>query len=368
MVKNIGVDKWLIIIMVFLLLSGLIMVYSSTMILAKERYDDSFYFLKRQLLWMIAGLIIFIFISLLKYPYYLNQKVIFLAIALSIAGLVLVFFSAKINYTYRWIRWGGLSIQPSEFAKISVVFYLSYLLGKKNIDVNNLKKLAVLMLPVVIIELLILKEPDYGNFFLILMISLFMLFIAGFKIRYLFMVFVFFSSLIYVIMKINPERFNRILAFLNPEEYVSTYSFQAMQSLYAIGSGGIFGQGLGKSTQKLFFLPYAYTDFIFSIIGEEMGLIGSVLILGLFFAFLIRGITIAKHSGNTHAYLLVVGLTFLIVSQALMNISVTLGILPTKGIPLPFISIGGSSMIASLLIAGIIVNVSRHRKTVFIND
>jgi cell division protein FtsW len=195
-----------------------------------------------------------------------------------------------------------------------------------------------------------------------------LLFIAGFKIRYLFMVFVFFSSLIYVIMKINPERFNRILAFFNPEEYTSTYSFQAMQSLYAIGSGGIFGQGLGKSTQKLFFLPYAYTDFIYSIIGEEMGLIGSVFILGLFFIFLIRGLAIARHSGSTHAYLLVVGLTLLIVFQALMNISVTLSILPTKGIPLPFISIGGSSLIATLLISGIIVNVSRHRKTVFMND
>lgn len=368
MVKNIGVDKWLIIIMVFLLLSGLIMVYSSTMILAKERYDDSFYFLKKQLLWMIVGLIIFIFLALLRYPYYLNQKVIFLAITISILGLILVFFSGKINNTYRWIRWGGLSVQPSEFAKIAVVFYISYLLGKKNIDVNNLKKLVLLMMPVVIVELLILKQPDYGNFFLILMVSFFMLFIAGFKIRYLFTIFIFFSSLIYVIMKINPERFNRILAFINPEEYTSTYSFQAMQSIYAIGSGGIFGQGLGKSTQKLFFLPYAYTDFIFSIIGEEMGLIGSILILGLFFAFLIRGLTIAKHSGNTHAYLMVVGLTFLIVFQALMNMSVALGILPTKGIPLPFISIGGSSLIATLLISGIIVNVSRHRKTVFIND
>jgi cell division protein FtsW len=160
----------------------------------------------------------------------------------------------------------------------------------------------------------------------------------------------------------------RILAFLNPEKYISTYNFQALQSLYAVGSGGIFGQGLGKSTQKLYFLPYAYTDFIYSIIGEEIGMIGSLLVVALFFIFLCRGLRIAKHSGNRHTYLMVIGMTFLIVCQALMNISVTIGIFPTKGIPLPFISMGGSSLISTLIMTGIIINVSRHRKTVLLND
>jgi cell division protein FtsW len=314
------------------------------------------------------GSLLFGVISFLKYPLYLNQKFIFLALVLSIIALIMVFFTGKVNNSYRWIRLGMISFQPSEFAKISVIMYLSYLFGKKKFDVNNIRKLIILLIPVFIIELLILKEPDYGNFFLIILATLIILFVSGLKLKYFFISFVIIMILVFVSLKFSPDRMNRILAYLNPQEYTTTYSFQTTQSIYALGSGGIFGQGLGKSTQKLYFLPYAYTDFIFSIIGEEVGLIGTLLVLGLFFIFLIRGLRIAKQSGNLHTYLLGIGLTFLIVAQALMNISVTLGIVPTKGIPLPFISIGGSSLIASLIIAGIVVNISRHRKMVFIND
>lgn len=368
MVKNVGLDKLIIITVVFLLLFGLIMIYNATMLLAKEKYADSFYFFKKQILWIAVGLVIFSFISLMKNPVYLNQKFIFLVLVVSIAGLLMVFFMGKINNTYRWIRFAGLSVQPSEFAKISAILYLSYLFGKKKYDVNNLKKLIVLLIPIFIIELLILKEPDYGNFFLILMLTMIILFVAGLKLRYFIVAFMLISVLTFVTLKLSPERMNRIMAYLNPQEYASTYNFQTTQSIYGLGSGGIFGRGLGKSTQKLYFLPYAYTDFIYSIIGEEVGLIGALLILGLFFVFLIRGLLIAKQSGNLQTYLLGVGLTFLIISQALLNISVTLGILPTKGIPLPFVSIGGSSLIASLVIAGILVNISKHRKMVFLND
>ena len=368
MVKNIGIDKVLIIVTVILVLFGLIMVYSSTMILAKEKYGDSFHFLKKQAIWVFIGMIIFVGISLLKFPIYLNQKIIFFTIIFSILGLILVFFTGKVNESYRWIRFMGLSIQPSEFAKISIVIYLSYMLGRKTSDVNNIRRLFILLIPVFIVGILILKEPDYGNFFLLLMISMILLFVAGLKIRHFFYISAFITPFLIILIRINPEKMNRILAFLNPEAFVSTYGFQTLQSIYAVGSGGVFGQGLGNSTQKLYFLPYAYTDFIFSIIGEEVGLLGSLIVIGLFFVFLIRGLTIAKLSGNRHTYLLVVGLSFLIVIQAMINISVSIGIFPTKGIPLPFISSGGSSLIASLIIAGIILNVSRHRKTVLLND
>jgi cell division protein FtsW len=368
MVKNVGLDKLIIVTVVFLLLFGLIMIYNATMLLAKEKYADSFYFFKKQILWIAVGLVVFSFISLMRNPVYLNQKFVFLVLVVSIAALLMVFFMGKINNTYRWIRFAGLSVQPSEFAKISAILYLSYLFGKKKYDVNNLKKLIVLLIPIFIIELLILKEPDYGNFFLILMLTMIILFVAGFKLRYFIVAFMLISVLTFITLKLSPERMNRIMAYLNPQEYASTYNFQTTQSIYGLGSGGIFGRGLGKSTQKLYFLPYAYTDFIYSIIGEEVGLIGALLILGLFFVFLIRGLLIAKQSGNLQTYLLGVGLTFLIISQALLNISVTLGILPTKGIPLPFVSIGGSSLIASLVIAGILVNISKHRKMVFLND
>ncbi|MCP5101916.1 MAG: putative lipid II flippase FtsW [bacterium] len=368
MVKDSKIDKVLIVVTGLLLLFGLIMIYSTTSVLGKEEFGSNFHFLKKQLIWLLAGLVTAAAVALLHKPYYLAKPVVFTVITIVVIGLILVFFSGKINNSYRWIRLAGFSIQPSEFAKIAVVLYLSFVLSRDGTDVNDLKKLGVLLIPFFIIELLILKEPDLGTFFLILLIALGMLFVAGLKLRYFLAGSVFLVPAMYWIIKMNPEKMKRIMAFLNPEEYVSTYGFQALQSVYAVGSGGIFGKGLGNSTQKLYFLPYAYSDFIYAIVGEEAGLLGALTVIGLFLLFLIRGIHIAKYSGNRHTYLLVVGLTFLIVIQAMINISVTLGIFPTKGIPLPFISNGGSSLIASLIITGLILNVSRLRKTVLLND
>ncbi len=368
MVKNFKIDKVLIVVTVLLCLVGLIMVYSTTMIKAKDEYGDSLLFLKKHLLWLGIGFTIFTIICLLKSPLYLQPKLVILGIVISIAALVLVFFSGKVNNSFRWIRFAGLSVQPSEFVKIAVVLYLAYILGRRNIDLNNIRKLLMHLMPIFIIALLILKEPDVGNFLLILFMLVLILFVAGLRIRYFLAASLFLVPLLLLIVKMNPEKVKRLLAFLDPEAYFSTYGFQTMQSIYAIGSGGIFGQGLGNSTQKLYFLPYAYSDFIFSIIGEELGLLGALTLVGLFFVFLLRGLNTAKLSGTRQTYLLVVGLTFLVVIQAMVNMSVALGIFPTKGIPLPFISSGGSSLISNLIIAGIIVNVSRHRKMVLVND
>jgi cell division protein FtsW len=368
MVKDSKIDKVLITVTAILLLIGLIMIYSSTFVLAEEQYGSHFYFLKKQAQWLLVGLILAVIIISFQYPHYLDKRFVFAVLTVAAVGLVMVFFTGKINNSYRWVRWGGVSVQPSEFAKIAVVLYLAYIFSRKNSDVNDIKKLLVHLLPLFMIQLLILKEPDLGNFILITMVSMIMLFTAGLKIRYFFAGFVFLAPVLYGFIKLNPEKMNRILAFLNPEEYVNTYSFQAIQSVYAVGSGGIFGKGLGNSTQKLYFLPYAYSDFIYAIIGEEIGLLGALIVVGLFIVFLVRGIRIAKYAGNRHIYLLVTGLSFLIVIQAMINISVTIGIFPTKGIPLPFISNGGSSLIASLIITGIILNVSRLRKTVLLND
>jgi cell division protein FtsW len=368
MVKDFKIDKVLIAITTILVLFGLIMLYSTTMILAKGKYSDSYFFLKKQLIWLGLGLLIMIIISLFKYPLYLNNKIVYICMALATISLISVFFFGKINNSYRWIKIFGFSIQPSEFAKIVVVLYLSYIFSRKNIDINNLKKLAILLSPVFLIALLILKEPDYGTFILIMTVLMIMLFIAGFHKKYLLVGTICFAVFIAFMIKFNPERINRVMAFLNPEDYSATYSFQSMQSIYAIGAGGIFGQGLGNSTQKLYFLPYAYSDFIFAIIGEEVGLFGTLFMIALFYFFLIRGLNIAKASGNIQTYLLVIGLAYMVFIQAMINISVSIGIFPTKGIPLPFISNGGSSLIASLIITGIILNISRHRKMVLIND
>ncbi|MCP4219712.1 MAG: putative lipid II flippase FtsW [bacterium] len=368
MVKDYKIDKVLMIVVALLILFGLIMIYSSSMILAKEKFGDSYHFLKKQVIWLMVGLVIAGFITTLHEPYYLDKKIVFTIIGLAILGLVMVFFTGKINNSYRWIRFGGFSVQPSEFAKIAVVLYMAFVLSRKKCDVNDLKKLPLLLLPVFIVEVLILKEPDLGNFFLILAIAIIMLFAAGLRVRYFAYGFMAFIPTAYWIIKSNPEKMNRILAFLHPEEYMSTYGFQATQSVLAVGSGGIFGKGLGNSTQKLYFLPYAYSDFIYAIVGEEVGLLGASIVIILFGVFLVRGIRIARLSGNRHTYFLVIGLAFLIVIQAMINISVTLGIFPTKGIPLPFISNGGTSLVAGLIITGLILNVSRLRKTVLLND
>ncbi|MCP5047524.1 MAG: putative lipid II flippase FtsW [bacterium] len=368
MVKDSKIDRVLIVVTALLILFGLIMVYSSTMILAKERFGDSFHFLKRQVMWLMLGLIIAVIISYLRYPIYLKSKVVLPILLLAIAGLIGVFLVGKINNSYRWIRFAGFSIQPSEFAKIAIVLYLSWALSRDKFDINDIKKLLFYLAPFFVIELLILKEPDLGNFLLILTITMMLLFVAGLKLRYFFYSFIGLLPLFYMVIKMHPEKMNRIMAFLKPEEYVQTYGFQALQSIYAVGSGGIFGKGLGKSTQKLYFLPYAYSDFIYAIVGEEVGLVGALAVVALFVIFLVRGINVARGSGSRQAYLLVTGLTFLIVIQAMINISVTIGIFPTKGIPLPFISNGGTSMVASLIIVGIILNISKQRKTVFLND
>jgi cell division protein FtsW len=368
MVKDFKIDKVLIITTALLVLFGLIMVYSSTMILAKERYGDSFYFLKKQIIWLVVGLILTAVISSLKYPLYLKQKMVITVLTLAIIGLIAVFFLGKVNNSYRWIRFAGFSFQPSEFAKITIVLYLAHVLSRKTNDVNDTRKLLLLLIPFFIVEILILKEPDVGNFSLILIIAGILLFAAGLKLRYFLCSFLFMVPIFFLFIKMNPDKMNRIVAFLNPDEYGSTYNFQTLQSIYAIGSGGIFGKGLGNSTQKLYFLPYAYSDFIYAIVGEEVGLVGSAAVIALFFILLVRGLKIAKLSGNLYTYLLVTGLSFMIVLQAMMHISVTLGILPTKGIPLPFISSGGSSLVATLIMAGIILNISRHRKTVLLND
>lgn len=368
MVKDHKIDKILIAVTALLTLFGLIMVYSTTMILAKEKYGDSFFFLKKQLVWLAVGFILFLIIVLFKSPLYLNRNLVYIIVILSTAALIAVFFFGKVNDSFRWIRILGFSVQPSEFAKIAMVLYLAYILGNKLDDVNNIGKLLFHLIPFFIVEILILKEPDIGNFLLVFIILIFMLFTAGLKLRYFFSSALFLGPIFYLVVKMNPEKMERVLGFLNAETYSSSYAFQAVQSIYAIGSGGIFGQGLGNSTQKLYFLPYAYSDFIYSIIGEEVGLIGALTVVALFFVFLLRGLNIARVSGSRQTYLLVVGLTFLVVLQAMIHISVALCIFPTKGIPLPFISNGGSSLISSLVIAGIIVNVSRRRRTEFIND
>jgi cell division protein FtsW len=368
MVKASGIDRTLLAVSLLLLAIGFLMIFSTTPVIARERFGDSFHFFNKQLLFLFLGLMVFVFLILFKKPFYMNQRLVMTLMALAFTGLSLVFFFEKINNTSRWIRFAGMSIQPSEFAKIALVLYLAMMLSRKENDLNNIRQLGLILLPVAFMEGLILKEPDFGNFLLIGCITLVMLFVAGLQLKYFAVFFVLLIPLFILLILSNPMRQDRIKSFLNPENYAQSQGFQATQSTYAIGSGGLFGQGIGNSTQKLFYLPYAYSDFIFAIIAEEMGFFGALAVIALFVLYYLRGMVIARQSDNPHTYLLVTGLVFLIVFQSMINISVAVGLFPTKGIPLPFISSGGTSLLCSLIITGIILNVSRQRKVVFIND
>lgn len=365
MVKPSGIDRTLLTVSLLLIAIGVLMIFSTTPIIARAKFGDSFHFLNKQLVYLALGLVVFVALILFRAPFYLNPRLVMAVMALAFTGLSLVLFFRKVNNTSRWIRIGGMSVQPSEFAKIALVLYLAMMLGRRETDVNNPRSLGLLLLPVAFLEGLILLEPDFGNFLLIGVITLVMLFVAGLRLKYFAAFFLLLVPLLFLLIQSSPMRQDRIRSFLNPESYARTQGFQTMQSTYAIGSGGLFGQGIGNSTQKLFYLPYAYSDFVFAIIAEELGLLGALLVIALFALYYLRGMVIARQSDNPHTYLLVTGLVFLLVFQSLMNISVAVGLFPTKGIPLPFISSGGTSLLSSLMITGIILNVSRQRKVVF---
>lgn len=365
MVKPSGIDRTLLAVSLLLIAIGFLMIFSTTPVIAREKYGDSLHFLNKQLVYLALGLLVFAALILFRSPFYLNPRLVMAAMALAFTGLSLVFFFQKVNGTSRWIRVAGLSLQPSEFAKIALVLYLAMMLSRRETDIHNLKGLGLLLLPVAFMEGLILKEPDFGSFVLIGAVTMVMLFVAGLRLRYFAMSLLLLAPLLVLLVRSDPMRQERIRSFLNPELYASTQGFQATQSTYAIGSGGLFGQGIGNSTQKLFFLPYAYSDFIFAIIAEELGFFGALAVIALFVLYFLRGMVIARQSDNPHTYLLVTGLVALIVFQSLMNISVAVGLFPTKGIPLPFISSGGTSLLGSLIVTGIVLNVSRQRKVVF---
>ncbi len=361
MFKPFDFDKTLFLVTVILVLIGIIMVYSSSAIVATEKFGNSFHFLINHLIGVVIGFALLFIVIRVKFPFYKNQVFIYFFLLISIFLVILSLLSPPLNQTHRWIRFFGLSFQPSEPAKISLVLLFAYYLDKKKEKLHDFLSLSVPLIALIITVLLIIRQPDFGTAVIIVFIGGVMLFIGGAKLKHLVgLNLIFLPVLIFSVFKINYQM-ERLVYFLKPEQDPFGKGFQIIQSLLAIGSGGVLGQGLGEGTQKLFFLPYAYTDFIFPVIGEELGLLGTVSILILFLIFLWRGIAIAKKAPDFCSQLAAAGLTFLIVTQALVNISMTLGLLPPKGIPLPFVSFGRSSLVCNLFLVGIILNISERR-------
>lgn len=361
--KKLGkVDFALFFIIMLLVSFGVIMVYSASSYSAffSANYNyDSYYFLKKQGMWAIIGTVGMIFSMQIDYHKY--KKHIPWALIVIFIMLGAVFAFPEINGAHRWIGFGGASIQPSEIAKYAIVVFIAIAIDKKG---DGIKKFSTGILPILLVVALfagiILIEPNMSIACVICFVTMIMLFVGGIPLKY-------FGALgatgvvaIVAGILLEPFRVKRLFNFVNPWADASGVGYQLVQSLIALGSGGIFGVGLGQSRQKCFYIPEAHNDFIFAIIGEELGLIGCAVVIILYVLFIIRGIRVAVRAKDTYGSLLAIGITSVVAVQAIINIAVVSGSMPVTGVPLPFISYGGSALVFNMFAMGILLNISRN--------
>jgi len=361
MARKLKPDRILFFVTLGLVGSGVAMVFSSSAIVAKEKFGDPNYFSFKQLIFATLGLAVMFVVMKVDYHTYRRPAVVFSGLAAVVALLVLVFFLATSANTHRWIQLAGFSLQPSEIAKLALIFFLAYFLEKRRSNINDL---AFTIVPIAVIVALlaglIVLQPDLGTAVSLLVISGVLLFVAGLDLRWIAASLIFALPVFYLLVFRVRYRRERILAFLNPWEEPLGRGFQVIQSLLSVASGGIAGLGFMEGKQKLFYLPEAHTDFIFAVVGEEMGMIGTCAVLVLFTLFLWRGLRASMRAPDLFGFYLALGITMMVCVQAFINMSVVLGLLPTKGIPLPFLSYGGSSFVVMLAAVGILLNVSQH--------
>jgi cell division protein FtsW len=353
-------DCCFITIISIVVIFGLFMVFSSSDIIAYVRWDNPYKFFIKQLFWVTIGFIVMFFTSF-YIDYNIYKKILNIFYLLTLILLVYVLFFGKLRLgAKRWINIGGFfTIQPSELAKILVVIIISNFISKKK---KKKRDFIITTLMVLVIIFLIAIEPDLGTPILIIIVCFSMLFCAGIGFKFIFISSFFSFLFIFFEIMRKPYRLTRFKDYLLSFVNIDYSSYQVKQSLNALGSGGLFGKGFGKSEMKLMYLPEAHTDFIFPVIGEELGFIGVSMLILFFVYFFIRGIKVSKQMPDIFSEYLCLGITFLIVFQAVINLSVALGILPAKGIPLPFISFGGTSLFITMLITGILINLSQYGK------
>ncbi|MBT4620264.1 MAG: putative lipid II flippase FtsW [Nitrospina sp.] len=345
-----------------LVLVGIVMVFSSSAVYALEKYNDSYYFLKRQAVWCLLGTGVLLVVKRMDYRK-LQQHTypIMLATFLLLLAVMFPQVSKEVGGARRWLTLGGFSFQPSELAKFTLVLFIAKSLVKR---ADKLRDFAYGYLPNLVVLgfffIPILFQPDFGTAVIICMVTFTMLFVAGLRKKFLFLSVLALIPFIASAVLSAEYRTRRIIAFLDPWQDPSNAGFQAIQSFYAFGRGGYWGTGLGASHQKLFYLPEAHTDFIFSVIGEELGFLGTTAIVLLFSILIWRGFVTACRAKDPFGTHLATGLTLLIGFQAFINLGVTVGLLPTKGLTLPFISMGGSSMLITMLSVGILLNISEQ--------
>ena len=351
-------DIFLLSVVLFLVFIGVVMVFSASAIVSHEKFDTSYLFLIKQIIWTVMG--VFLMLVLARIDYNKLQKFSrpLMVFSFSLLVLVLLIEPGEIK---RWLKFGMMSFQPSEMAKICLILYIADVLDRKGSKLQDFKKGLLPILAVAgIFLILIYAEPDLGTAVILGLVVLAMLFMGGVRLFHLLSLVLASIPLLYFAVFHVGYRRERILTFINPWADAQRIGYQIVQALLALGSGGFFGKGLGASRAKLFFLPEPYTDFIFSIIGEELGFLGASLIIFLFVIIAWRGLHIATRAPNQFGNLLAAGITFLITFQAVLNISIVTACLPTKGITLPFLSYGGSSLVFSLAGVGILLNISRQ--------
>jgi cell division protein FtsW len=361
-----NIDKTLLSIILILLVFGLVMIASAGVIYSETRFTDAYYFFKHQFFFgVIPGLIILYVVSKIDYHFWKKISVLFFFI--SIIFLILVFvpgIGSRIYGASRWIQLGPFSFQPSEMMKLSIIIYLAAWLESRG--TQRIKDFFEGLLPflgiISLIGFLIMKQPDTGTLGIIILTAITVFFVSGASIKHIISLGIVGSLTFWILVKIEPYRFDRILTFLEPGADPQGIGYQINQALLAIGSGGFWGVGLGHSRQKFNYLPEPVGDSIFAIIGEELGMIGTTVLIILFVLLALRGIKIAKNAPDTFGRLLATGLTMWVILQAFINISANIALVPLTGVPLPFVSYGGTSLIFLMTAMGILLNISKHTR------
>lgn len=361
MAKKLYPDKWLFAAAAGLALFGVVMVYSASAILAQSENHSQFYYFIKQAVWTGIGFLAMFAMMQLDYRYLKNKRLVYGLLVITAIMLLAVFAFGRVNGAHRWIKLGGFSIQPSEVSKLTLAIFLAYFLEKRaGEETDLLRTFAPCALVTGTLAVLIVIEPDFGTALMLGVLFVVLTYTAGVRLLHLAMAGA--PALIGLVglLIFVPWRMQRLITFMDPWADPQKSGFQVVQSLIAIGSGGPEGLGFAQGKQKMLFLPFAHSDFIFAVIGEELGLVGALAIVLVFALFLWRGLRASLLAPDRFGMLLSLGIVVVIVAQALFNMSVVLSLVPTKGIPLPFISYGGSSLVPALAAVGILLNISQH--------
>jgi cell division protein FtsW len=361
MAKRVSVDRWLFTVTMLLVFVGLVMVFSASAVMARERFGSEYAFLSKQLVWAVAGLAAMTVTMRVDYKRYKHPALVFSFMGVTTLLLILVFFLDRSHNTHRWIHAGGFSFQPSELAKPVLILFLAYFLESRFKSMDDARNtLLPAAAPVLVLLGLIVLQPDLGTAIACAGIAVCILYVAGMRLRYFGYAFAASLPILYALLFRVSWRRDRLLAFWNPYADREKAGFHIIQSLIAVGTGGVTGTGLMEGKQKLFYLPEPHTDFIFAVTAEELGLLGALFVVTLFAIFLWRGMRASWRTDDMFGRYLAVGITSMVVMQAFINISVVLGMMPTKGIPLPMVSYGGSSLFVTLACVGVLLNITKQ--------